>query len=696
MISAQPASSPRVSVVMTVFNGERHLREAIFSIQAQTLIDFEAIIVDDGSTDGSRKIIDEFVAQDERFICVAGPSIGSAGAARNVGLEMAKGRFISFLDADDIFSPSLLQKLADRAEAHDADVVLTGFSSLDDETGEIRRQRWGLRSDRLPAAQPFAPREAGKFLFYGVNPAAWSKLFRTEFVRERGLRFQSLRRSNDTFFTYAAIALASKISMVDESLITYRTGNALSLQGSIDKTPTEFAEALRALQETVRLAGLLDDLDEPLASLAVRVGVGALQRANTYNSVEATHRALVEGVFPLYGVLDRAPEAFAVPSLAEQVKQVMSGTAGDWLMRERRSAQSQAKRATDEVAKFREELATRHQHHRGLAGLEPSIDTTSRDSSADRPDVSIVVPIYNAERWLDEALSSALAQTGVDLEVICVDDGSTDSSREVVNSYATADDRVRVVVQENAGQAAARNAGAAHARGRYIAYLDSDDYYRSDAFGALVSTADRDNLDVLMFDGRSFRDEGVADDTWSRYADYYGRRVSFSAIDSGLAVMADMRRAGAYRVSPCLYIARRDFIASEGLSFRQGMVHEDDLYTFQLLMRARRVCHTASPIYARRVRPDSTMTTENAQGRSALGYLTAYAGMLRELSSVELASSVRAQVVGIVDNTFAAFLRNYRATAAPGEVDRLMAAVDMDAVGLAVFEAVKRTERKLK
>lgn len=93
------------------------------------------------------------------------------------------------------------------------------------------------------------------------------------------------------------------------------------------------------------------------------------------------------------------------------------------------------------------------------------------------PSISIIMPVYNAEAHLEEALNSALEQSLQGIELICIDDGSTDSSAEILKRYEDKDDRIRIVRQKNAGSGPARNAGLAAARGSYIAFLDSDDFY---------------------------------------------------------------------------------------------------------------------------------------------------------------------------------------------------------------------------
>ena len=115
----------KVSVVMAVYNAERYLRQALGSVCAQTLKEIEIICVDDGSTDGSMEILKEFAGQDDRIkILQHLEKTDGAAAARNMGLQAAKGEYLSFLDADDWFEPDMLEKAYEKASLQELDVLI--------------------------------------------------------------------------------------------------------------------------------------------------------------------------------------------------------------------------------------------------------------------------------------------------------------------------------------------------------------------------------------------------------------------------------------------------------------------------------------------------------------------------------------------------------------------------------------------
>ena len=117
----QETKNPEISIIIPVYNVEPYIRRCLDSIKAQTFTDFEAIIVDDSSPDGSIKIAMEFVASDSRFKIVTREN-GGLSAARNTGIEHSVGRYIAFIDSDDFIAPTYLEKLYNACEENNADM----------------------------------------------------------------------------------------------------------------------------------------------------------------------------------------------------------------------------------------------------------------------------------------------------------------------------------------------------------------------------------------------------------------------------------------------------------------------------------------------------------------------------------------------------------------------------------------------
>lgn len=687
-----------VSVIVPVHNAERHLRECLASIQSQTLTDVELILVDDGSTDSTPQILEDFAASETRARVLQGPGLGSAGAARNLGLDVATGEYLTFLDADDFFLPTMLEELHAKADADRADVVACKFLIYNDATREVTQPDWMLRLERLPQEVPFAPGQVPDHLFDAFNPAAWNKLFRSDFIRQKELRFQSLRRTNDAYFTYMALALAQRITYIDRHLVNYRVENSTSLQATVHENPMEFVQALDAMRDTLKGAGLWEVHERAFVNLALNLCVGNLKRQRTASGFVEVYDALREGVFEHLGMLDRPDRYFLRAGLREWRERVLQQSASEYLFDRAQAAEADVARLSDEVHDAIRDAAMRVERPTRRLDLALAADRGSDPASHDteRADVSVVIPVYNTIMFLAECIESVQRQTGCSVEIICIDDGSEDGSGEVLDRYARSDPRVRVVHQENGGLSRARNAGLDVATGRYVCFLDSDDYWQGDSLAQLVRQADDDSLDVLLFDATSVREPEVDDELWERYATYYTRQAYDGSYD-GPRLMAAMNREREYRASACLYLARRDLLRDQDLRFVPGITHEDNLFTFALLLNARRAGHSQIALYGRRVRPGSIMTA-GSQASAARGYFITWVEMLRLLrgrtfSDVEVTS----QVAEVAQAIFAAVRRS--ASPLPEEVVARLREVDEDADTAALFLVVQRSwkdERKRK
>ena len=179
------------------------------------------------------------------------------------------------------------------------------------------------------------------------------------------------------------------------------------------------------------------------------------------------------------------------------------------------------------------------------------------------PAVSVIIPVYNTAEYLREALDSVLGQTLKDIEIIAVNDGSTDGSDAILQEYS---DRITVISKQNAGQAAARNDALRIARGEFIFFMDSDDMIRPETLERCLDLCRRDNLDFAFFDAASFGAECWQD---------YHRAAHYPGVLSGPETMAQMLSDGRYRCSVCMSLFRAESI--RGIEFYSGIIHEDEL-----------------------------------------------------------------------------------------------------------------------
>jgi len=224
--------------------------------------------------------------------------------------------------------------------------------------------------------------------------------------------------------------------------------------------------------------------------------------------------------------------------------------------------------------------------------------------------VTVVIPVYNVEKYLAECVNSVLQQTCQDYEIILVDDGSTDSSGAICDEYAGQNNRIRVIHQPNGGLSAARNAGLEQATGKYVYFLDSDDYIEPQTLSRLTDLAEKENADVVFFDGYVFFDECEPDTSASRYI-----RKERYGTNCGRRMLLSLLRNEEYRTAVPLMLFRKEYLDKNNLIFEDGIIHEDELFTFQVYNANGLVCHCHEQLYARRVRPASIMTSSGTLHR---------------------------------------------------------------------------------
>lgn len=224
--------------------------------------------------------------------------------------------------------------------------------------------------------------------------------------------------------------------------------------------------------------------------------------------------------------------------------------------------------------------------------------------------VSLVVPVFNTEKYLRECLDSLVAQTLGDVEIICINDGSTDSSPAILSEYAQRDPRIRVISQPNGGLSAARNAGLCAAGGEYLLFMDSDDMLEPTAVERLYERASKDRLDLLFYNADCFADSREANKQAKSYTAYYRRSREYGEVRPGADLAAEMRGNGDYLCSACFVLWRTEFLHANGLEFTVGILHEDTDFTFRALLLAKRAAHMDAVFFHRRVRAGSIMSNQ--------------------------------------------------------------------------------------
>ncbi|MGF3194966.1 glycosyltransferase family 2 protein [Facklamia sp. P13055] len=235
--------------------------------------------------------------------------------------------------------------------------------------------------------------------------------------------------------------------------------------------------------------------------------------------------------------------------------------------------------------------------------------------------VSVIIPVYNSECYIESTLMSVLKQTYRNIELIIVNDGSTDKSVETIKS-TTKDfyHKVHLIHQENSGQSVARNVGIKNSKGKYIYFLDSDDILKIDAIEIMVKKINEYSSDILMFSGSSFIES--KEKSYHDIGNYLKNSTYLNPLP-GEQAFINLIKNNDYSPSPCLLFIRKKHLDFTNLEFFPGIIQEDELFTFELLLNSKNVRVINDILFFRRLREGSTMTGYN-YSKSYLGYYTVF------------------------------------------------------------------------
>ena len=219
--------------------------------------------------------------------------------------------------------------------------------------------------------------------------------------------------------------------------------------------------------------------------------------------------------------------------------------------------------------------------------------------------VSVILPIYNVAPYLDDTFQSLLNQSLKEIEIIAVNDGSTDESEDIIRKYVTQDSRITFYSQKNQGQSAARNLALQHATGEYIYMMDSDDVLADkNALQISYEYAEKSKADFIFFDGDTLQEDGAAPISWNYHRTQDLEEMKAYSGEFLLNMMLDNSK---HNCVVWLLLINHNYLKSIGLDFYPGIIHEDELFTTKLTIQSNNIYCLKKSFVKHRVRSASTM-----------------------------------------------------------------------------------------
>lgn len=444
---AQEGPVPILSVIMPCYNALPGLPDTLRSVLEQSFRNFELLIIDDASTDGSWEELQDFAAVDERIRLFRMAQNCRQGVCRNIGLEYARGEYIVFVDADDILLPGALAAGIKAIREVDADLVIQAAEK------QMKDGRlW--RRPHLEAGILNQQQALDAFFRSAIHPEVWAKVYRADILK--GCRFPEHVYHQDVPFVLSALRAAQRIAINPFLAVRYIASSNSSMR---PKNPRylHFHSAWRFygfVEKALKSAGVtgipflksnLENIVLPKVAAFAASGAGLPMTDGDYDLLKNN-----------------------VPFLKGLMKEMANACTGSRLP---------------------------------LSGCRQRTRLAWQPCLADEPAISVIMAVYNQEKLLPRAVDSVLNQSFSDFELILIDDASRDNSWRICEEYAGRDERVRIFRnEENHGLGFCRNLGLEKACGRYVIHADSDGICAPDYFLAGASWLERlPEVDFVQF-----------------------------------------------------------------------------------------------------------------------------------------------------------------------------------------------------
>ncbi len=244
-----------------------------------------------------------------------------------------------------------------------------------------------------------------------------------------------------------------------------------------------------------------------------------------------------------------------------------------------------------------------------------------------QPLVSIIIPIYNVENYIDDCLQSVVGQTYRNLEIICINDGAIDNSYKIAEKYARNDARIKIISQENRGLSATRNRGIEIASGKYCYFLDSDDELYDNSIETMLKYMLEFQLDILYFSGDVKYQDDKLRAMLPNENQIWTRNIFLDCVYSGKEYFMKVFEKEPFSSPVQIQFYRMEYLRKNHMTFSEGYIHEDIFFTYKAALYAEKVMAVNDFLYLRRVRKDSIVTKVNSE-KNFEGRFTAYFDIL--------------------------------------------------------------------
>ena len=540
---------PKVSIVIPTYNVESYLRECLDSVVNQTLKDIEIICVNDGSTDNSLQIIQEYAAKDERIKVIDKPNSGY-GHSMNVGIDNATGEYLGIVEPDDYIEWNMCETLYNKAKENNLDFVKGNYFKYST-TGNISNEIFSTFDKNNIYDKLIKPSEHKETFIGGAS--IWSAIYKLDMLKDNNIRFLETPGASfqDTSFWINVLFATQKAMFVKDAFYHYRIDNANS-----------------SVKSNSKIFCICDELH----SLEKRYSA-------ENDKMKIINALKIDKYTWNYNRLNLQGQEEFRPTYVKEVQTIFENN-----MYEKKIVTSYAENVCKGIL---EEAA--------------------------RPKVSVIIPVYNAENYLKECIDSVINQTFQDLEIICVDDCSTDNSLKILKEYAVQDNRLKVIaLEQNIKQGGARNRALDIAKGKYIMFVDSDDYLALDAVEKFYYAMIKNDVDVVIGSLNNFNTDKNTEGLFLEMKRY----ANATKKDEGKYDIS--QNFNGYRVGPVAKLYKKALIEQYNIRFPERIIQEDEAFHWCYFSVANFLYFIDGVYYNRRIHSNSTMYKRDSENLGAI------------------------------------------------------------------------------
>lgn len=478
---------PKVSIVLPIYNGEKYMKQSIDSILCQDFAEWELIIVNDCSTDLTPEIADAYAKKDERIKVIHNKENKKLPESLNIGFREACGECLTWTSDDNMYMPNAIGEMYQKLTSDESVKMVCADMKFMDADGRIVGQ-----------AMPY---EEKRMLYENCVGACF--MYKREVPEQVGGYDSDMFCVEDYDYWFRVLLKFGKIERLDQCLYLYRWHDNSLTETKKEKIQLQLCR-LREKYRTFILDNLTDNQE--------------LICAMYYEFLEIVKE---EGPF-VRKAREMIPELanerenrknsgryviFGAGEIGEKAFQELKGNAAFFVDNNKNK---QGQRKCDLVIEDISTLKERAEEYRVLVAVSnryvyPILHQLYEEGifnyvtypifkleAEEKAVLTVVVPVYNVSQYLGKCVESILAQSYQNMEILLIDDGSTDSSWKICDEYAKRDERIRVIHKKNQGLVQARKTGVEQATGSVIAFVDGDDWIEPDMYQSMMQHMDED------------------------------------------------------------------------------------------------------------------------------------------------------------------------------------------------------------